>query len=102
MSQTLYAYFQETLTFTIPEGIDIRDTKNVCWYVRWGTLIIELKDGSHFEIKPDDDAQFKRPESCELLDERGNEEVVTFNNHFDPESESEDSEKEDSDSSDSE
>lgn len=82
--QTLYAHWESDYSaFAIPKGIDLRDTKNVCWYVRWGTLYLTLKDGTKLELEATDGPQLKRPERCTLTDEEGEEDDVEFNSAFD-------------------
>lgn len=97
MSQTLYAHFEDYSAFDVPEGIDLRDTKHVCWYVRWNTLHIEHKDGRKWEIEATEDPQLKRPEYCTLHVD-GREEDVDFNAQFDDSSEEETDSEDESDS----
>ena len=99
-TQVLYAYYEDTGSFEVPEGIDLRDTKHVCWYVRWNTLFIDTKDGRHFEIKGEE-PQLKRPESCSLLVD-DQEETIDFNDRFDDSSESEEESEESEEESESE
>jgi hypothetical protein len=94
--QTLYCHWEDTSSYSVPAGVDLRDTKKVCWYVRYGTLYIETKDGRTFELEATDGPQLKCPESCEVYDEEdGCEERVDFNDGFDSESESESETEED-------
>lgn len=95
MSQTLYAHFEDYSAFSVPEGIDLRDTKHICWYVRWNTLHIEHKDGRKWEIEATDDPQLKRPEYCTLGTAEGTEENIDFNDYFDSSSEDESTDSED-------
>ena len=99
-TQTLYCHYKDFSAFAVPEGIDLRDTKNVKWFVRWNTLHIELKNGDKYEIEATDSPQLKRPESCSLYDPKDNEEEdVDFNTAFETDSEessSEDEEKSES------
>lgn len=87
-TQTLYAHYEDFSAFKVPEGIDLRDTKNICWYVRWNTLHIETKDGKKYEIEAIDNPQLKRPEKCVLYDGESEDEIE-FNGDFDESSDSE-------------
>jgi hypothetical protein len=81
--------------FEIPEGIDIKDTKNVKWYIKYNTLFLETKDGKKFEIEGTIE-DMKYPESITLMNEDGDiEEDMSVNPEFD----SSDSEEEDSEES---
>lgn len=98
-TQTLYCHWEDTSSYSVPAGIDLRDTKNVCWYVRYGTLYIETRDGKTFELEATDEPQLKCPEWCDVYDEEdGTEERIEFNNGFDSESESSESEEDETDS----
>ena len=93
MSQkVLYADYDDTASYLIPEGIDLKDTKNVCWYVRYNTLYIDTKDGKHFEIEGE--IFLKSPERCRLYvynkeEKEEYETDVDFNGSFDSSSEEE-------------
>ena len=95
--QTLTAYWEDYSMFDVPAGIDLR-SGSVCWYVRWGTLHIEHKDGRTWEIEACDGPQLKSPERCTLTTEDGDEEDVGFNDAFYSSSESEESESEEEES----
>lgn len=93
MSQYLSCRWDCSSSFEIPEGIDIQDTKNVQWYIKWNTLFLETKDGRKFEIEGTIE-DMKYPESITLLDEDGTvEEEITDNPEFES-SDSSDSEEE--------
>ena len=95
--QTLYCEWEDTSAFSVPKGIDLRDKKNVKWYVRWGTLHIETRDGQTLEIEATDAPQLKSPEKCSLYDHNDEEEEdnISFNPEFESDSDSEsDSESE--------
>lgn len=74
------AEFKVYSTYVIPEGIDIHDKEQVdCYWVKWDTLYIEMKDGRRFEVEPYISARhndFKRPEDItfESAEENGVEE----------------------------
>lgn len=88
--QTLYCDWDDYSTFSVPEGVDLKDTKNVKWYVRWNTLHIETKDGKTYELEATDAPQLKRPETCRVVDRDGDEEEeIEFNSEFQSDSEDE-------------
>lgn len=89
-NQTLWCTFHDSVSFTVPEGIDLTDRKHVVWWVKWGTLYIEHKDGRKWEIEPTDGPEMKWPEEMTLDDED-----VETNSGFEPESESESESEED-------
>lgn len=94
--QVLYCDWDDYSSFSIPEGVDLKDTKNVTWWVRWGTLHIQTRDGKTYELEATDAPSLKVPEECRLVDNDGEEELIAPNTEF--ESDSEDSEEESDDS----
>lgn len=88
-SQTITALYETHASYTVPAGIDLNDTKTVCWYIRWNTLYIDTKDGRHFEIEGDEYG-LKCPE--EVYDDDDNK--IDFNGSFDSSSEEEESDEE--------
>lgn len=87
--QVLYCDWEDYSTFSVPDGIDLRDTKNVKWYVRWNTLYIETRDGQTYEIEATDNPALKTPEVCRVVDSDGTkEEEVEFNSEFQSDSDS--------------
>ena len=87
--QVLYCDWDDYSSFSVPEGVNLKDTKNVKWWVRWGTLHIQTKDGKTYELEATDTPSLKVPEACRLVDNDGEEEEIEFNPEF--ESDSEDS-----------
>ena len=68
------AHFTVYASFEIPEDID-RDEVKQTW-VKWGTLWIEMKDGTKHEVGydlTDEDIEWKYPSSEQLYDEDWNE-----------------------------
>jgi hypothetical protein len=58
--------------FVVPEGVDLEGNDVDDWYVKWDTLHIYMKDGTYYEVSPcfsARDAEMKRPDEEELLDD---------------------------------
>lgn len=88
--QVLYCDWDDYSSFSVPEGVDLKDTKNVTWWVRWGTLHIQTKDGKTYELEATDTPSLKVPEACRLVDGDGEEEEIEFNTEFQSDSEDSD------------